>query len=584
MNAASGVLGAKQAPPAGAVARDILEGTRHGELDLAARRWRPIGALRTIEDHWGPDQDLLTARDGANDPDSWTESQRSLPTAVRVRGRGRANPRGGSRGSSGAADSSPTFAIDRRSLSAFRIAIGRLASGGPGYPRCRRGSPVLRQWHVLADADLSSLHELLELVVPLRRRVLVVPGGSPRTGRRLRRGGPGGLSDAPGHGRLVAPPGFAPQSGAADSERGRQPPPDAALLGMFLPLGGMGSVDAWLSRRNGIERSRVERVLSIASAAILLQMAFVYLFSAGVQVERDWLHGNAIAAILRYSFYGRPIGSGLLEYPSFLSVLTVGVLALEWAAPFFLFSPRWTGRVRLYTVLLLASMHVGIALLMEVGLFSFVSICGLILFLPSFFWDRVPGLSRRPSDAPSPAATREEILPGRRRARPCSRRAAFCALALFFVLFENVSGLRSHFVPSGRVSRNELARIGLGLGQKWGTFSRTARPGTGGTSRERSWPTGEKWTCSAGRPVSWDRPEDPTSVYPNHHPGEDLSRDDLHGRRLSGLSRARVRLSLPRLESRPRSRREDYRLRPRLLPGKRRIQCRVGAPRSGRKQ
>ena len=287
--------------------------------------------------------------------------------------------------------------------------------------------------------------------------------------------------------------------------------------GMFLPLGAMGSVDAWLARRNGIERSHVQRVLSVASAAILLQMAFVYLFSAAFKSNENWLHGGAIAAILRYSFYGRPIGSGLLEYPAFLSVLTVGVLALEWSGPFFLFSPWWTGRVRLYIVALLASMHVGIALLMEVGLFSFVSLCGLSLFLPSSFWDRMPGRSRRSSDDPSPAGAREEILP-----EPAPLAAVFaargiCALALLFVLFENLNGLQSHFAPSGRVSRNELARIAFGLGQKWDIFANHPPRDGWYVARAVLADGREVDLLRGGAPVSWDRPEDPTSVYPNHH-------------------------------------------------------------------
>jgi len=286
--------------------------------------------------------------------------------------------------------------------------------------------------------------------------------------------------------------------------------------GMFLPLGGVGSVDAWLGGRNGIERSRVQRVLSVASAAILLQMAFVYLFSAAFKSNENWLHGDAIAAILRYSFFGRPMGSGLLAYPAFLSVLTIGVFALEWSAPFLLFSPRWTDRVRLYIVALLASMHAGIALLMNVGLFSFVSLCGLTLFLPSFFWDKVPGLARRPSDDLSPAGTREEIL-----AEPAPLAAVFvargiCALALFFVLFENVNGLQSR-LPSERVSRNEVARIALGLGQKWDIFAN--RPPRDGWYVARAVLVNgrEVDLLRAGAPVSWDRPEDPTSVYPNPH-------------------------------------------------------------------
>jgi len=409
------------------------------------------------------------------------------------------------------------FAIDQRSLSAFRIAIGvlllvdlgiRAADVGALYSddgmfsrvRICRHYTSFWNWSFHFGGGSSSYQAgLLGLAAVFAVAVLV--------GFRTR------LAAVASWLLLVSLHNRAPPilSGADNLLR------MLLFWGMFLPLGGMGSVDAWLSRRNRIERSRVERVLSVASAAILLQMALVYLFSAAFKSNENWLHGDAIAAILRYSFYGRPIGSGLLEYPALLSVLTVGVLALEWTAPFFLFSPRWTGRVRLYTVLILASMHVGIALLMDVGLFSFVSICGLILFLPSFFWDRVPGLSRRSSDDPSPAGTREEILPGPAPLPAVFAARGICALALLFVLFENVNGLQGHFVPSGRVSGNELARIGFGLGQKWDLFANRP-PGDGWYVARAVLADGRDVDLlRAGVPVSWDRPEDPTSVYPNHH-------------------------------------------------------------------
>jgi hypothetical protein len=287
--------------------------------------------------------------------------------------------------------------------------------------------------------------------------------------------------------------------------------------GMFLPLGGAWSVDAWLARRRGIEAPRAQRVLSIASAAILLQMAFVYLFSAAFKSNATWLHGEAIPAILRYSFYARPVGSGLLEVPALLSALTVGVLVLEWSGPILLFAPRWTGPVRLLIVALLAGMHVGIGLLMRIGLFSVVSLSGLILFLPSLFWDKVPGFSRRSADGPSPAGTREEII-----AEPALPAAVFtarviCALALLFVFFENLNGLPAHLLPWERVPKNAFAGIACGLGQKWDMFAN--RPPRDGWYVARAALAGgrEVDLLRGGAPVSWDRPADPAAVYPDQH-------------------------------------------------------------------
>ena len=285
--------------------------------------------------------------------------------------------------------------------------------------------------------------------------------------------------------------------------------------GMFLPLGGIWSLDVRLSRRNGIEPSGIHRVLSLASAAILIQVALVYVVSAAFKSNAHWARGNAIAASLEYSFFGRPMASGLLAYPVVLSALTVSVLVLEWSGVF-LFSPWWTGRVRLLVVALLACMHVGIALLMSVGLFPFVSLAGLILFLPSSFWQKAPGHRGLSSSAPSPSAFREEIVAGPAPPGIVYAARGVCALALLIVLLENLNGLQGRSVPS-RSGWNDFARIALGLGQKWDMFANPP-PRDGWYVARAILANGKEVDLlRSGEPVTWERPEHPAAVYPDQH-------------------------------------------------------------------
>ena len=273
--------------------------------------------------------------------------------------------------------------------------------------------------------------------------------------------------------------------------------------GMFLPLGRVWSVDAWLAGRRGIPRASGP-VLSVATAAILLQVAFVYLFSAVFKLNADWFQGKAVAATLRDGFYGTPLGAAFLELPRVLAALTVGILVLEWLCPFLLFSPVRTGRVRLWTLGILASMHLGIALILNVGLFPAVSLSALLLFLPPCFWDRLSSRAR--------AAAPDASVPGS-RVHPASQ--VVCALALGYVLFTNVNGLPPRFLPWTPAPRAELLTVALGLGQKWDMFA--AAPSRNGwyVARAVLADGTEVDLLRGGAPVSWERPRNPAVFYPN---------------------------------------------------------------------
>jgi hypothetical protein len=158
---------------------------------------------------------------------------------------------------------------------------------------------------------------------------------------------------------------------------------------MFLPLGRVWSLDDWLERRRGGTRIAASqtRVISVASAAILLQMALMYQFSAIFKTNAAWLRGEAVAGILADAFYATPPGEHLRQLPRLLTGMTWGTLALEWAAAFLLFFPKGTPGLRIAVIAAMAMMHLGISLCMAVDLFTPVALAGLALFLPGAFWN-----------------------------------------------------------------------------------------------------------------------------------------------------------------------------------------------------
>ena len=151
---------------------------------------------------------------------------------------------------------------------------------------------------------------------------------------------------------------------------------------MFLPLGKAWSLDT-LRRPQPPARTAENPALSVAGAAILLQVCIVYWYSGLAKLNDVWLGGKAMDHLLRYSMLVKPPGEYLVDFQSLLGGLTRGTVLLEIAGPFALLAP-WKA-VRAAAIALFTAFHIGIELTLHVGLFAFVSLTGLILFLPASF-------------------------------------------------------------------------------------------------------------------------------------------------------------------------------------------------------
>lgn len=160
---------------------------------------------------------------------------------------------------------------------------------------------------------------------------------------------------------------------------------------MFLPLGATWSID----RLRGVTLlGRPERHLSMASAALLLQPCVMYFFAGLLKLNPAWHSGNAIFHALSADMYAKPLGRQLLSYPAVLESLSHVVPWLEMLAPVVLFVPWATAVFRVAGLLLLGAFHLGIASVLVTGLFQMVALAGLLPFIPSQVWDRLPVAAR----------------------------------------------------------------------------------------------------------------------------------------------------------------------------------------------
>ncbi|MCU0961241.1 MAG: HTTM domain-containing protein [Pirellulaceae bacterium] len=164
---------------------------------------------------------------------------------------------------------------------------------------------------------------------------------------------------------------------------------DALLImmlfwGMFLPWGQRCSIDSLRRRAAPVTAS----VVNCASAAILLQIAFMYWFTGFSKCNYLWFEGRALESVFQNLLFTRPLGQWLLGFPWLLQVLTIGTLVLELLGPPLMFCPWRTRQVRVPIVLCFALLHVGIELTMSVVIFSYASLAALTLFIPGTFWSR----------------------------------------------------------------------------------------------------------------------------------------------------------------------------------------------------
>ena len=155
---------------------------------------------------------------------------------------------------------------------------------------------------------------------------------------------------------------------------------------IFLPLGSYWSIDRM---RGTVAQGGPTRHISMASAAIMLQMFMLYFFSSLFKRNEVWQGGEGLQLAFSNYMFSKPLAHHLLEYPEFLEQASFVIPWLQLLVPFLLFVPWRTVRFRMAAILLLAGFHVAIEFLLETGMFQYAGLSGLILFLPGTFWDRL---------------------------------------------------------------------------------------------------------------------------------------------------------------------------------------------------
>lgn len=165
------------------------------------------------------------------------------------------------------------------------------------------------------------------------------------------------------------------------------------LWGCFLPLGAAWSWDARRTALRGFPPGTARTgptVASAATAALLLQIAAVYLAAGLAKCNDVWLAGDAVSHALSVHDHGTRLGQSLATLPWLTAPAGWLVVIAELAAaPLLVAFPSCRARARLAGAFVL--LHAAIWLVLSVGLFAPVGIAAWLAAVPGCVWDRISG-------------------------------------------------------------------------------------------------------------------------------------------------------------------------------------------------
>lgn len=270
--------------------------------------------------------------------------------------------------------------------------------------------------------------------------------------------------------------------------------------GMFMPWGLRFSKDA--GAVSSAAQGQVVELLG--STGYLLQVCQLYLMAGYWKLHPVWMtERTALARVFEIKQFTKPLGEWLMSYPGLLEVLTLAVLVIELLAPCLLLTGN--GRGRLLGVVLLALLHAGIGLTMDLEFFPWVSEVTLLGCLPSLVWDR--SVSSRPGEAQVPPWTTHFLTQG------------LAALAILACLAWNTAVMLGNRQVPSRTGWSAPAldlMAAFRLVQFWDLFSPVPRPVDSRYYIEARMRDGRTIDLfRAGQPLNWTKAENSYREFRN---------------------------------------------------------------------
>ncbi len=181
---------------------------------------------------------------------------------------------------------------------------------------------------------------------------------------------------------------------------------------VFLPMGARFSLDARLGARGPDPKRgnlRGNQFFSVATVALLVQMAFVYFFSALHKSHPIWrVHDTAIHYALHIDSYDTALGELLRQFPVITGAFTRLTLGYEFVAPLLIFGAGLVGllpglervahpiqgTLRTFVSVTFIFFHLGLASSLSLGTFPWFAALIWFGLFPTYAWDRLDDFRR----------------------------------------------------------------------------------------------------------------------------------------------------------------------------------------------
>lgn len=281
---------------------------------------------------------------------------------------------------------------------------------------------------------------------------------------------------------------------------------------LFLPWGYYYSIDA---KKNHIKPKHKHTLYSsFACFGYMLQIFYVYFFSALHKTSPEWTTDfTALYYALSLDQILMPFGKLIYPFKGMLKVLTAATYYTEMLLPFVLLIPLFTGWWRLLFIIVVSTLHLGIALSLNVGLFPLISVMAMLALLPPFVMNRFDVQVQKTSLR---FLTSVQNVPIKKQGPTVPKEKPIMAiLATFFIIYTFSWNLRTVKIP---ISEYGMEWIGhtLRVDQYWSMFAPAVFKDDGWFIVEATTEKGEKIDLlKEGEPISFDRPDYIAGTYKN---------------------------------------------------------------------
>ena len=294
-----------------------------------------------------------------------------------------------------------------------------------------------------------------------------------------------------------------------------------AFWAMFLPLGTRWSIDRLLDKT---DTPIPTRIVSIGSAAVVLQLGIIYLFGALLKTGPTWrIDHTAVYYALSIGQFATPLAKVLVHYPDMLKTLTFLAWNLEFLAPFLILASAFSAQLRTVVVLAYMGFHISLGLCLALGLFPLIGALTWLVLMPDWFWQTLFRLTARLPRPTFVTAMQTKILGWRERLRPQSVSThtprivqVTAAVMLLYVVCWNVRMTNfTRYLPLFPVTWNWLGEI-THMDQNWELFAPDPMKTQGWIVVEAELKNGEKVDLKTQqRQVVWTQPPLISETYYN---------------------------------------------------------------------